>query len=43
LERDLAAVLKERAIPVAAGPPVVIVGAGPVGVRVAPSLHRRGG
>jgi len=38
---DLAAVLKERAIPAAAEQPVVIVGAGPVGVRLAQALHRR--
>ncbi len=37
----MAAVLKEHAVPVAAGPPVVIVGAGPAGVRVAQEFGRR--
>jgi nitrite reductase (NADH) large subunit len=37
---DLAAVLRERAAPAGAADPVVIVGSGPVGVRVAQELAR---
>lgn len=37
----MAAVLKERAAPAAERTPVVVVGAGPVGVRVAQELARR--
>lgn len=37
----LAALLMEHAVPVATGRPTVIVGAGPVGVRVAQELARR--
>lgn len=38
---SMTAVLRERAVPAAASEPVVIVGSGPAGVRVAQELQRR--